>query len=40
MRQGVRLRGEDLWCDVTAAMRGVASRTLADLKEQWEKRQG
>ena len=31
----------DLWCDVTAAMRGVLeARTLADLKEQWEKRQG
>lgn len=31
----------DLWCEVTGAMRGVlAGKTLADLREQWEKRQG
>ena len=31
----------DLWCEVTAAMRGVlAGKTLADLRVQWEKRQG
>lgn len=28
----------DLWCDMTEAMRGVlASRTLEDLKREWEK---
>jgi Rrf2 family transcriptional regulator, cysteine metabolism repressor len=30
----------DLWCDVADAMRGVLEdRTLADLKERWEKQQ-
>jgi Rrf2 family cysteine metabolism transcriptional repressor len=30
----------DLWCDVAGAMRGVLEgRTLADLKERWEKQQ-